>query len=387
MPELDDYSGPFNPELSFNDFSKEFLLKLIHVWQWGWLQLDAAFFDETLKRSDHKTAYECDLEMWLACAERCNKRYVKIAKIPMTNVIDCLKALQLPLDNTMGSVYPVEYDIKNEYHAVVTVKKCPSLEWCEKNDPDRIVPMCQLNEPQIIDKYKVSQDVKLTALKLPPRQGPDDVACAWEYKMDPPPGARVRSRDELVSDATDIPELDDLTGPLYLNLTHRNFSKEFLLKMMQAWQYAWITMSGAFYDAIKARLGFEVANEINTLAWRRVAQKVNPRYPKIANIELDTVLDSMKCLQLPMDNNVGPLYPVDYDIKNPNHVIMTIRQCRTLLYYEREAPEMIDVICHGFEQEGIENYLLNPKIKVTPLLLPPRKSPEDVACRFELKMT
>jgi len=47
---------------------------------------------------------------------------------------------------------------------------------------------------------------------------------------------------------------------------------------------------------------------------------------------------------------------------------------------------MIGAVCHGFEQKGIENYLLNPRIKVTPLKLPPRASQEDIACRWELKM-
>jgi len=287
----------------------------------------------------------------------------------------------------MGGIYPVEYDIRDENHAIVTVKRCPSLEWCERNAPERIVPMCQINEPQIIEKYKVNPNVRLTATKLPPRSGPDDIACQWEYKLDVPPGTKVRSRDEVVSDATEIPELDDLSGPLYLNLTHRNFSKEFLLKMMQTWQFAWLIMSGAYYDAARARLGFDAANAINRAAWRRIAEKVNPRYPKIANIQLDTVLDSLKCTQLPLDNNVGPLYPVDFDIKDPNHVVMTITQCKSLLFYERQAPEMIEEICHGFEQEGIENYLLNPKIRVTPLKLPPRANQDDIACQFELKMT
>ena len=386
MTELNDYSGPFNPRLVFDDFSKEFLLNLIHVWQWAWIQLDAAYFDEIKKRSDDKTAFDCDLEMWLKCAERCNTRYVKIARIPMKNVVDCLKALQLPLDNSMGAIYPVVYDIKNENHAILTVQRCPSLEWCERNAPERIVPMCQINEPQIIEKYKVNPDVRVTARKLPPRKGPDDIACQWELKLEVPKGTRIRSKQEVVNETTDIPELDDLSGPFYPKLTHRNFSKAFLLKMMQAWQFAWITMSAGYYDAARRRLGFKAANDINRAAWRRVAQRVNPRYAKIANIKLNTVLDSLKCLQLPLDNNVGPLYPVDFDIKNENHVIMTMTQCRSLLYYEREAPEMIEEICHGFEKEGIENYLMNPRIKVTPLKLPPRQSPEDIACRFELKI-
>jgi len=264
MAELNDYSGPFNPNLSFADFSKEFLLKLIQVWQWAWIQLDAAFFDEVAKRSDEDTAYECDTEMWLQVAERCNPRYARIAGIALNNAVDCLKVLQLPLDNSMGSVYGSVFDIKNENLATFTVMKCPSLEWCERNRPERIVPMCHVLEPQVIGKYKVNMDVQLRPVKLPPRESPDEPACSWELRLDVPEGTRVRSKEEVVDERTDIPELDDMSGPFYPHLTHRSFSKEFLLKMMNAWQYAWLVMAGSFYDAARKRLGFAAANEINS---------------------------------------------------------------------------------------------------------------------------
>lgn len=386
MTEMKDYSGPFQPDLTFDDFSKEFLLKLIQVWQWSWIQLDASFFDQILKRSDMETAFECDTEMWLQVAERCNPRYAKIAKIPLTNAIDCHKVLQLPLDNSMGTIYGNTYDIKDEFHSTFTVVKCPSLEWCEKNDPTRIVPMCHVLERKVIDKYKVNMDVKLTALKLAPRESPEEPACQWELKLDVPEGTPRRRLEELVDWTTDPPEVDDLSGPFYPNLTHRNLSKHFLLKMMDAWQYAWLTMAEVYYNLAREKFGFEAANEINDAVWSRVAQRVNPRYPKIANIELNTVVDSLKCLQLPMDNNIGPLYGVTFDIKNENHVVMTMSKCRSLDYYEKNAPEFIEAICQGFEKKGIENYLLNPKIEVTPLKLPPRESPNDIPCQWELKL-
>ena len=38
MAEMNDYSGPFRPDLTFNDLSKDFLLKVIRIWQWSWLR-------------------------------------------------------------------------------------------------------------------------------------------------------------------------------------------------------------------------------------------------------------------------------------------------------------------------------------------------------------
>jgi len=181
-------------------------------------------------------------------------------------------------------------------------------------------------------------------------------------------------------------ELNDLSGPFDPDLTFRDLSKEFLLKIMEVWQFAWIHMATAFYDITREKYGIDAANEIQLEAWERIGAKVNPRYPKIANIQLNTVVDSLKALQLPLDNTMGNLYKTQYNMINENHVIITIPQCRSLLYYEKQAPEMIDWFCHVLERKAMEKYLINPKIKVTPLKLPPRNSPDEISCQWEFKI-
>jgi len=385
MPELDDLSGPFNPHLRFKDFSKDFLVKLIHAWQYAWLHMDAAWFDVVKDRFGSEAAYDCDVAMWLRIAERCNPRYAKIANIQPNTVVDSLKCLQLPLDNTMGGLFPVEYDVKNENHAIVTVTNCRALLFCEREAPERIEPMCHVLEPQVIKAYLMNPNIKVTALKLPPRKSPEEIACQWEYKLEVPEGVKVRSKAEVVDETTDIPELTDYSGPFYPNLTHKNFSKDLLLQLMHSYQYAWIIMSGGYYDAVRERFGVDAANECELASWMRVGERVNPRYAKIANIELNTVVDSLKVTQLPLDNTIG-LYPAEYEIKSPNHVIMTVTRCRTLDYFEKAEPERIEPMCHQMEKPVIEKYLVNPRIKVTPLILPPRKSPEEIACQWEFKL-
>ena len=181
-------------------------------------------------------------------------------------------------------------------------------------------------------------------------------------------------------------ELNDLSGPFNPDLTFADLSKEFLLKIMEVWQFAWIHLATAFYDATRQRFGIDAANEVQLEAWERVGATVNPRYAKIGNIQLNTVVDSLKALQLPLDNTMGNLYKTQFNIINENHVIITIPQCRSLLYYERQAPEMINWFCHVLEKKAMEKYLVNPRIKVTPLKLPPRKSPEEISCQWEFKI-
>ena len=183
-----------------------------------------------------------------------------------------------------------------------------------------------------------------------------------------------------------MPELEDLSGPFNPDLKFEDFSKNFLLKLIRVWQFAWLILTDSWYYGVKEKFGVEAANELETAAWTRVGELVNPRYPKVANIELNDVLDSLKCLQLPLDNIIGGLYAPKFDIINNNHVIMTIADCHTLSVLERKMPERIYPICHVTEKAAIEKYVVNPKVKVTPLKLPPRKSPDEIACQWEFKL-
>ncbi|MFA4837401.1 MAG: DUF6125 family protein [Dehalococcoidia bacterium] len=182
------------------------------------------------------------------------------------------------------------------------------------------------------------------------------------------------------------PELNDLSGPFNPDLKFEDFSKEFLLKLMGIWQYAWLQQTEAFRAAIEKRCGTEVANECETEAWETMSRKVNPRYAKLGKIELKTVVDSLKALQLPLDNSISGLFVQEYDIKSPNHVIQTVKRCRSLEYFEEKCPERIHHVCYVTEPLLFETYMMNPKLKITPLKRPPRKSKDDICCQWELKI-
>ena len=181
-------------------------------------------------------------------------------------------------------------------------------------------------------------------------------------------------------------EMNDYSGPYNPDLTFNDLSKDFILKLMQVWQYAWLHMTEAWYDAVKEKVGKETADVCETAAWCRIGERVNPRFAKVANVELKTVLDSMKCLQLPLDNTTGGLFPIQLEVINPNHVIWTIPQCQSLRFFEAKAPERIKYVCYENEKRVIERYMINRKIRVTPLKLPPRSSPNEIACKWEAKM-
>jgi hypothetical protein len=181
-------------------------------------------------------------------------------------------------------------------------------------------------------------------------------------------------------------EYNDLSGPFDPDLRFEDLSKDFILRLVNIYQFAWVQLATAFLDVIRERYGLQVAEDINLDAWRRMSKKVNPRYAKTGNIPMRTVVDSVKALQLPLDNTIGPIYRMTYQVINENHVIMTLPRCRTLEAIERDEPDRIDTICRKLEQIMIEHYLMNDYIQVKPLKLPPRDSKDEICCVWELTL-
>ena len=60
MAELRDYSGPFNPDLQWEDCSKELLIRVMKVWQYFYLEMASAWYDAVEKSSGSEEANACE---------------------------------------------------------------------------------------------------------------------------------------------------------------------------------------------------------------------------------------------------------------------------------------------------------------------------------------
>lgn len=385
MSELHDYSGEFQPELRFDHFSKEFLLQLIQNWQWAWMHLDHAFFEQFVMRNELGDAFDMDMAGWLRVATRINPVFAEVARISVDTVVDCHKALQLPLDNTMGEMWSTSIHFVDEYESVHEVNECPALNWIEDHAPERITGLCQL-DLKVIERYKINLDVELSPVRLPPRANKSDKPCALRFKKHVPNGTPRRPLEELVDWTDTPPEVDDLSGPLYPHLKHANFSKDFLLRMMETWQYAWMTLAETHFLTARKIHGYDEAMKISKAAWAKATPGIQSRYAKTAAIVPKTVLDSLKLMQLAMDTPVGPLYQARYDIEDQNCVILSIGKRGVLLHPDWPAPELDVALAQGDWTERIKASLCNPETVVEPLDPVPVPGAGDISCRWKLTL-
>jgi len=194
MSDLNDYSGPFNPDLSFEDFSKEFLIKIIDEYQHAWVTLADSWMYAVKSRFGITEAQYVEVEGWMKVYQRLipywGKHLANVENPEQADLEDCIKLSQFGLDGAFGFI-PIIWDFKSKNHAIMTMTRCPALEWLETREPERIQWMCWAVEPPVLAVALPNPNMKVTPLKLPPRKGPDDIACQWEIQL-------VQGVDEVV---------------------------------------------------------------------------------------------------------------------------------------------------------------------------------------------
>ena len=182
--------------------------------------------------------------------------------------------------------------------------------------------------------------------------------------------------------------LRDYGGPFKPDLKMEDFSSEALVSLWRAAGKMYVGLDGIWYSLIRERYGEAVARELDAEVWKRETPFEVGRVRAALNIRGNDVASVLKFIQT--DPGGGAIFPeFSCELKNEKVGILTIKRCLGLEYYERHGErELQRHACEVLDVEGFAEaaHLFNPKIKVTPLKLPPRKSPEEIACQWEFRM-
>ena len=187
MAELKDYSGKFIPDLKYTDFSKEFMAQLLTEYARLYVMADGVWYSLVQERYGPKVPSDIDYDVWVNKLPVYETRGIlKVLNLKTNTVADWMKVLQL-IPGFSYNLFPHEIDIKNENHAVVTVRDCPALIRFEKREPEKIVHICQeLELPSAIAYVKqFNPDIEVTMPIMPPRKSPKDICCRFEFKLKP----------------------------------------------------------------------------------------------------------------------------------------------------------------------------------------------------------
>lgn len=181
-------------------------------------------------------------------------------------------------------------------------------------------------------------------------------------------------------------ELQDYSGEFTPDRTLQDFSKEALERLWVATAKLYIGIDGLWYTLIKERFGEQMASDLERELWRRAAPLAFRRVTQAMNISGDDVPTLFKSLQV--DPGAEGVMDLAYELKDKNHGVFTVKGCRSLEYFERHGDSALLEMGCGIDVWAFQEYAhyFNPKMKMTCLKLPPRKSQDEIACQWEFKI-
>jgi len=203
-------------------------------------------------------------------------------------------------------------------------------------------------------------------------------ACRWH-------GPICNMNDRCAKEGDSMQELNDYSGEFNPAIKYKDFSKEVLLKALNSYASYIRRLDGIWYLTVKEQVNDEVAFTCDRLVWNKMEVRDAELTRKLFKIEGNDVSAMFKTLQMsPWTWNLRH----HFELKTLHHGIWTVNRCPVLLALENEGEGREQRICCQIETElfQIRAYYINRQMKVTPLKLPPRRRPDEIACQWEFKL-
>ena len=189
--ELDDYSGPFVPDLHLSDFSKEGLMKLVEVGGSIYGNVNRQWYRAVAKRFGPEVADAMHHEVWFGeggAGDHENEVIPRLmgfqhedAETTPMKVWQCLPAM----NTRMTLVFERTGEQEWEMHT----PRCDVPETGEREGPEVMAYMCD----KICGHLELfgfrhgaarwNEKIRIDPLKLPPRARPDEPHCRWRIAM------------------------------------------------------------------------------------------------------------------------------------------------------------------------------------------------------------
>ena len=186
MADLVDYSGKFKPDLRYEDFSKDTLVKLLYEYARTTNVLDGEYTTEIMTRHGQKEALDSQYKVWERHGPRVTRWMQKTLRIQGDDVPTCFKSLQV-VPSFPPEHYDIKWEVKSPEYGIFTVTRCKFLDEMERAGQGFEKLICGKSEPasfQMLAKA-INPNIVVTPLKLPPRKSKDEIACQFEYKLKP----------------------------------------------------------------------------------------------------------------------------------------------------------------------------------------------------------
>ncbi|MCX8126221.1 MAG: DUF6125 family protein, partial [Dehalococcoidia bacterium] len=330
----------------------EMLVRMVDTYGRLYQKLDGFWYLSVMNRWGNDMALDRDVWVWTRASRYEVELLSEALGLSSRKDLEAFVQVFAASPITMVSEYLMENSPEG---VVITITYCPILAALEKEGKGREQTICQIVDPMIFGFYAryFGGDINIEALKLPPRSGDDRVCCQW----------RLRRKDGHPVSASLQP------------LRPGKMSPEALVRLIKAYCRLYQVVDAYWYLSIRERWGNEAAMESDFWVWERLPKSEVEAVSKLLGIEGKDDLDSMVRLFLTVPMNMTTDYTVEQH--GPDRAIVTFTFCPVLRALEKEGQGREEDICRNLDIMIFNNYtrFFNPRIKVRPVLLPPRPSP------------
>ncbi len=181
---MDNYSGPYQPDMDFKDLSHDALADLAELYTRLIRALDGFWYLAVMDKTNITDATDCDITTWKNMIKYELSFITKHLNIQGHGLDAMFKAWQFE-----PMIRQTDYDVDfvNRNEVVMTVTRCPVLEALEKENNGRENQICRIVEPIVMKEYAsfFDPDIEIEALQLPPREVRDKVCCVWKFTSPP----------------------------------------------------------------------------------------------------------------------------------------------------------------------------------------------------------
>ena len=183
MSDVADYSGNLEAEFRHDTFTRETLFQLLNFYAAYLKLVDGLWYSTVARKWGGGEALECDIGMLQRARAYEAEGLSNLLNIRGDDVAAVMKAIQLsPWVRTLD----FEIDLRDNNHAVYTVRSCPTLSILERDgrgdDTTICLDACIMSARVTAEHFNPA--IEIAPIKLPPRQDGNDVACRWEFRLD-----------------------------------------------------------------------------------------------------------------------------------------------------------------------------------------------------------
>jgi hypothetical protein len=182
-------------------------------------------------------------------------------------------------------------------------------------------------------------------------------------------------------------ELQDYSGPFKRDICYEDFSRETLARLLQACCKEILILDTYWQEQMNQRVGEEAARECLIENWCRIGRHEMKWTMEALNIQGNDLEAYVKANQFVPSFAQG-IYDYDWELKDSNHAILTVRHCPAFAALKERDPQKLDWTCQVLEDAAIKAYTqsINSNIQVTALKVGFRDEPEEIACQWEFKI-